>query len=499
MKHTILDTIISEREKNIDEKGFAFGYEIPTTRDVPLVPFLPKKGVILEIKKASPSKGWIAKDLNIEEKVNFYVHSGASAISVLTEENYFHGSIKDLMTVKKSLKDKEIAVLRKDFLIDKEEIDISYKIGADAVLLIASVLGFEKSKIMIQKTLDYGMSVLYEVRTKEEFEIYYALAKYFEKEIFFNKVILGINARDLKSFKIDSLIPLFFLQKLGSNKKAQVKIVYESGIKTSEMAEQLSFLGFDGLLIGEGVVKNKSAKKIVKSFNNTNLRKSFWLDYVSLFDEKKVIKKICGFTKLEDVLFAINEGAKMLGFIFSNKSKRNANVNFVKNVHYKTENLIIKLLRVAVVTDLHSKESRNAQRLVKKGYLDVLQLHDFAEFHGSEQTLKKVLRKIRRKNLPYYCALSVTSEKDIEAYHLLQSFGEFRVLLDMPKTNEGLISKELLENTSGPLWIAGGLSPENIKEFMDLFSIELLDFARATETGIGEKDFEKVKQVLEIV
>ena len=101
MKHTILDAIISEREKNIDEKGFAFGYEIPTTRDVPLVPFLPNKGVILEIKKASPSKGWIAKDLNIEEKVNFYAHSGASAISVLTEENNFHGSIKDLMTVKK--------------------------------------------------------------------------------------------------------------------------------------------------------------------------------------------------------------------------------------------------------------------------------------------------------------------------------------------------------------------------------------------------------------
>lgn len=498
MACTILDEIIEQRKKTIEKKGFSFGHLIPEKRQRPVFPFLAKKGLIFEIKKASPSKGWIAKDLDVENRALLYSQAGVSAISVLTEEDFFHGSIEDLMAVVKVLKNKKIAILRKDFLTETQDIDISYRIGADAVLLIASVLDFEKSKLMIEKTLSYEMSVLYEVRSKEEFEQYQALASFFSKirNNFFEKVILGVNARDLKTFHIDSLLPVHYLSQL----EKRVKLVYESGVDTKEMVEKLSSLGFYGLLIGESIVREiHKAKDFVKLFKKAKLRKSFWIDYVSLLEENKIVKKICGFTKLEDLVFASNLGLEMIGLIFSNKSKRNSDPKVVKNFSRTLGKEKKTPIRVGVITDLFSKESKLAQRLVKKGVLDVLQLHDFLAFHQNEKEIQKILKKMRRKEIPYYCALSLSSEKDIGLYNQLKKFGEFRILLDAPKTSEKMISKELLEKIEGPLWLAGGISPENVYDFLESFTVELLDFARATETKvIGVKDFLKIKQVLEI-
>lgn len=509
---TILDRIIAKRKQKIKEKGFSFGHDIPEKRERALVPFVSKKTVILEIKKASPSKGWIQKKLNIEKTVFSYVKAGANAISVLTEEDFFKGSINDLISVTKAIGQKQIAVLRKDFLTELEDVEISYRIGADALLLIASVLDFEKSKLMIQKTIGFGMSVLYEVRSIKEFDQYQALADFFSKtrKDFFDKVILGVNARDLKTFKIDPLIPVHFLSKIyqGINSK----IVYESGIKSKEMAEQLASLGFYGLLIGEGAVNNRTIEKLVGSFIKTKAGTNFWKDYVALLDnktvdnkteenkpvnQKKLLKKICGFTRHEDLIFAKETGVDMVGFIFSNKSKRNATTQLVKDYSEKQNEK--KTIRVGVITDLYSKKSRTAQRLIKKGLLDVLQLHDFNSFHNGEKAIKKILKKMRSKKIAYYCAITLSSEKDIATYMQLKNLGEFRILLDVPKTNEGTVSKNLLERIDAPLWLAGGINPENAKEFIDTFDIELLDFARATEsTQIGIKDFKKIEQVLEI-
>ena len=138
----ILKEICDRRIADMEKLGFSYGHEFPAERTRPVVPFLPQPGTILEVKRASPSKGDIAPDLDSVQTAERYIQSGTSAISVLTEENYFKGTLEDLKKVA-SLADSlgnKVAVLRKDFLLEPEEIEIAYRCGADAVLLIARIL-----------------------------------------------------------------------------------------------------------------------------------------------------------------------------------------------------------------------------------------------------------------------------------------------------------------------------------------------------------------------
>lgn len=115
----ILTTIVEKRKEDMDRLGVTFGFKIPESRQRPVHPFLTQKGVILEVKRASPSKGDIAPDLDAAETARSYASAGAAAISCLTETNYFKGSLEDLMKVCKAAPD--TAVLRKDFLVNDEE------------------------------------------------------------------------------------------------------------------------------------------------------------------------------------------------------------------------------------------------------------------------------------------------------------------------------------------------------------------------------------------
>ncbi|NMA57083.1 MAG: hypothetical protein GX955_06405 [Treponema sp.] len=515
---SILDLIVAERKKTIEKKGYNFGFKIPEKREKPIIPFMPDRGLILEIKRASPSKAWISKDLDIKAKASEYISLGAKAISVLTEEEFFKGSLKDLVAVSNEVykKNKKVAILRKDFLSSAEDIAVSYYCGADVVLLIASVLFYENSYLMMKEALKFGLSVLYEVRTKEEFLIYESCLEHLEKEAYLDvreKIVLGINARNLKSFKMDMLKPLRFL----NLSKKKTKIIFESGIKTKEMATRLAHLGFFGLLIGETAVKEKKEiKKIAESFGKEkNTRDSvFWKHFLADgFLEKKIQKKICGFTHLDDVLMAIEEGVEILGFIFSKKTKRKASKELLETLAktdiYKKYSQDKKLLRVGVVTELYSKEWRQALSLLRHGYLDVLQIHDLEVFHvAHKKKLVKVLEGLRKKNIAYYTAIALEDEADLRALSRLQDLGEFRVLIDRKKKSnsknteekqkEGIVEYiKLLEKVESPLWLAGGLSVELVSLYNEQLDIELLDFARATEGAIvGRKEKEKIETVL---
>ena len=151
MAKDILKEIVDARSELIKQKGYSFGFEIPEKRLRKVHPFIQEKGAILEVKRASPSKGDIAPDLNSFETALTYAKAGARAISCLTEPNYFKGTLEDLMNVCRAadIFEKETgknppAVLRKDFLTDEQDIEISYRAGADAVLLIARILSSEK-------------------------------------------------------------------------------------------------------------------------------------------------------------------------------------------------------------------------------------------------------------------------------------------------------------------------------------------------------------------
>src|SRR5574344_1062501 len=166
-KHDILTKIISQRKADIAQFGLTFGAAIPEKRTRPVTPFLAEKGAILEIKRASPSKGDIALSLEAAQTALEYVKSGAAAISVLTEKNFFKGSLYDLMNASNAV---GIAVLRKDFLLSPGEVDISYRAGADAVLLIARILDSETLRAMAQRCESLGITAFVEVRLEEDIQ-----------------------------------------------------------------------------------------------------------------------------------------------------------------------------------------------------------------------------------------------------------------------------------------------------------------------------------------
>jgi anthranilate phosphoribosyltransferase len=193
--------------------------------------------VISEIKRASPSAGKIAHIDNPVERAIEYVNSGAAAISVLTDEG-FEGGIQDLIEVAAALKDRTAAVLRKEFILYPEQVAQSYEYGADAILLMVSVLG-EKTKYFVDLAHAFGLETLVEVHAPHELQI--AIAS--------GSDVIGVNQRDLRDF---SMHPEIFSQLFDKLPVNMVRVA-ESGIKTSVEAKNVFALGYDAILVGEAL------------------------------------------------------------------------------------------------------------------------------------------------------------------------------------------------------------------------------------------------------
>lgn len=192
-----------------------------------------KSGVIAEFKRRSPSKGWINQFAIPAEITLGYMQSGAAALSVLTDKEFFGGDFKDLTAARN---ENYCPILQKDFIIDEYQILEAKSIGADAVLLIAAVLTQDEIKSLSAFAQSLKMEVIIEIHTKEE------LAK-----IPTGADIVGINNRNLKTFEVDLENSALLLQELPH----EIIKIAESGIATAEDAAFLKNLGFDGLLIGE--------------------------------------------------------------------------------------------------------------------------------------------------------------------------------------------------------------------------------------------------------
>lgn len=190
--------------------------------------------IIAEIKRRSPSKGIINKNIDVRELSTGYIQAGAAALSVLTDTAFFQGSNEDLNIARKYNKS---PILRKDFMIDEYQILEAKSIGADAILLIASVLNPERTKELARFANSLRLEVLLEVHNETE------LQKHPNQYV----NIIGVNNRNLKTFEVDiqtsvqlsALIPDDFLK------------ISESGISNPEAIAQLINVGFNGFLVGE--------------------------------------------------------------------------------------------------------------------------------------------------------------------------------------------------------------------------------------------------------
>jgi indole-3-glycerol phosphate synthase len=202
--------------------------------------------LIAEVKRASPSKGMLASNLDAASLARTYEKSDAAAISVLTESEYFRGSLADLEAVRAAV---NLPTLRKDFIVDPYQIYEARACGADAVLLIVAILSPDELRNLLQTVHSLGMKALVEVHSRQELEPAMVL----------DPEVIGINNRNLADFsvKLETTLELHCLIPKGK------VIVSESGIHTRNDVKKLESAGVNAILVGEALVSSAdSAAKI---------------------------------------------------------------------------------------------------------------------------------------------------------------------------------------------------------------------------------------------
>lgn len=459
----ILEKIAGTRRKSIAEKGYTQGVAVPEKREVPLIPLGVDPFVICEIKRSSPSKGKISAISDPVRQAEAYVNKGIRNISILTEEDHFSGSLEDLMAVKRTFP--RIAVLRKDFLLEKEDIDVSFRAGADAVLLIAALLEREKLDELYRYAHSMNLSVLMEVHNEDEIDKVRSL----------KPAITGINTRNLKTFKIDRALPL----RLKNRIDWETALVYESGISSYSDALVPFQSGFSGILVGEAVVRDTGLIDDLIRASGKKGENSFWSRLYKRADSIWPLVKICGITNRDDAAAAVSLGADILGFVLAD-SPRKADPGFIKSIKD------LNVLKAAVVVTEGPDLDKEVIELLENGYIDAVQ------FHGSEDP-----GFLKNFPFPFYKALRLKSADDAQKVKL---YPGPRVLVDAWSGSAyggtgKRISPDLVKKVSeeGPLWLAGGLSPENVRSVTAEFKPELIDVSSSLESGKGKKDHDKMK------
>ncbi|HPZ17089.1 MAG TPA: indole-3-glycerol phosphate synthase TrpC [Fervidobacterium sp.] len=201
-----------------------------------------RMGLIAEIKKASPSKGVIAKTFDPYNQLNAYISGKVDAISVVTDERYFQGSTEILRKLRQNT---SLPILRKDFIIDPIQVYESLFLGADIILLIACILSRREIISLLALAKELGLEAIVEIHSRED------LDKVLDTEA----EILGINNRDLNTFTVDLRNTGIMIEELERRgKRKEFYIISESGIKERADVKYLEDLGVDGVLIGEAIM-----------------------------------------------------------------------------------------------------------------------------------------------------------------------------------------------------------------------------------------------------
>lgn len=252
----ILSEIIANKRFEVDLQKQTISMEqlqegicdAPASRSMKQALASSASGIIAEFKRRSPSKGWIKQEALPEEIIPSYVEAGATALSILTDEKFFGGSLKDIRTARPLV---EIPILRKDFIIDEYQLYQAKIVGADAVLLIAAALERERCNELAEQAHELGLEVLLEIHSSDKLA-------YIDKKI----DMVGINNRNLGTFFTD--VENSF--RLAGQLPQDAVLVSESGISDPEIVKRLRLAGFRGFLIGETFMKTQQPGETLQNF-----------------------------------------------------------------------------------------------------------------------------------------------------------------------------------------------------------------------------------------
>ena len=250
---TILQEIIEKRASDIAAYDLSDFHFSPIQNERPSLYETLRKvqqlQIISEIKRASPSKGDIAVDVEPVKQATKYEKNGAACISVLTEPHFFKGSYADLHEVAKVT---SIPILCKDFIIENIQIDIAKTAGASVILLIVAALPKEKLQLLFDYATSKKLEVLVEVHTKEELMIAMEIGA----------KIIGVNNRNLKTFDVSLAHTKDIAQYIDRN---DIVLISESGIVTTDDAKDVAESGAKAILVGETLMRTNDVSETMKS------------------------------------------------------------------------------------------------------------------------------------------------------------------------------------------------------------------------------------------
>lgn len=452
----VLTRIVDTKAAHIDALKARFGEALePKVSDRSLYDALaaPAAGFILECKKASPSKGLIRDDFDVAQIASIY-RRHASAISVLTDEEFFQGDMAYIPQVRELVYQ---PILCKDFFVSPYQVQLAAHQGADAILLMLSVLEDQDYLSLAAEAAKYRLDILTEVSNQQELE----------RAIALDARIIGINNRNLRDLSTD----LATTEELAPRIPAGTLVISESGIYTHQDVRRLSPL-VSGFLVGSSLMAQDdldiACRKLIRGEH-----------------------KICGLTRVEDMQAAASSGAVYGGMIFADKSKRKITLEQAQTLAAANALAEQKLALVGVFV--------NQTPELIAGYANTLGLAA-VQLHGQETPYEIAqLKTLLPGATQVWKAVSVDTDSGEVGNcpdELIQSCD--RLLYDSKGqqgfggSGEQFDWQQSLPNKSSAM-LAGGLNAGNAKD-ADSAGFLALDFNSGLESMPGIKDPELIEQ-----
>ena len=408
----------------------------------------PNAAFILECKKASPSKGLIRENFDLDEIIQAY-SPFAACISVLTDEKYFQGKFEYLEYIRSRMTQ---PVINKDFFVEPYQIYLARYHKADAVLLMLSVLDDTQYTALATLAEQYQLDVLTEVSNEQEVLRACAL----------KAKIIGINNRDLRDLSTDLATTERLVPLINQHAEHEHVIISESGIYTHQDVRRLASL-VNAFLVGSSLMGEKDIKLAAKQ-----------LVYGTV--------KVCGTTSLTGAKLVKDSPASFAGLIFTEKSKRFVTLEQAKQITYA-----VPFQYVGVFVDAPIE-------LVVK-YAQALEL-SAVQLHGQEQ--QTYINTLRNK-LPTHCQIWLAKGVK-DTLPTLDEIGVDLFLLDCQVGEQSggtgqAFSWQLLDEITDKsnIVLAGGITPSNVKQAANL-QVGMLDLNSGVESAPGIKQQDKINQ-----
>jgi indole-3-glycerol phosphate synthase/phosphoribosylanthranilate isomerase/anthranilate synthase/indole-3-glycerol phosphate synthase/phosphoribosylanthranilate isomerase len=426
--------------------------------------------LIAEIKRASPSKGVLTHDFDPVARARAYEAGGAAAISVLTEAEFFQGSLAHLAAVRQAV---NVPVLRKDFILDAYQIYEARAAGADAILLICALLDDASLRNLLDLTHALGMEALVEVHDKDETRRATAVGAR----------VVGVNSRNLRSFAVNTDI----VAQLRPFVPPDRIFVAESGIADAADAVRARAAGAQAILVGEALMRQREPQPLAASLAGAGGGSAAEL----LATAPHPFVKLCGIREPEHAAAASAAGADAIGLILA-PARRQITLEQARAISHAVRAAPDRPGHapciIGVFVDAAPSEIEAA---VKRVGLDGIQLS------GSESP-ERCAALIEQHNLPVIKALRPASS-DCAGQCANYSAAGAALLIEPPhsrgpggngQAGDWALAREIAAR--GPVLLAGGLTPDNVADAIRTVHPRGVDVSSGTETN-GDKDPAKLR------